>query len=434
FYIYYGQVRDQYVKYLERQLKENVSVWASASRNHHKPTALACIEHSVRALETRAIRASQAAQLYQRAMIKMVRSELQSWYITGYNACGFQIAAVRRNTQECRLADALFDRMQRQEEEEEDSASPDVANGLQQFVDKATQTTTTKDLVNGDDYQDYTLCQKIDLFQSRLAQQEEAQEREQQQREQQQQLEQLREQQQQQQEKLSQVAAQPAASPASSTEDAVAQELAKLFDDEPTDLNALFGIEIATSESTALLRDSARLMASPATPPTMRAHNASSNNCDLRQSRWPCELYAQRRRLNACLVQLLDADWRCEDALRYKFHMLFGEDSDDEFATQICSPSIDLVDEVLLASCILRIRPWIVRHLMRPLQEGLIANRFLFKKLAKLLANSIVQLNPYASERQVRLAVEQLFCQQPRGVQCAQDLETLPAVFVERFS
>lgn len=65
-------MREQYVKYLERQLKENVCVWASTSRNHHKPTAWACIEQSVKTLETRALRASQAAQLYQRAMVKMV--------------------------------------------------------------------------------------------------------------------------------------------------------------------------------------------------------------------------------------------------------------------------------------------------------------------------------------------------------------------------
>ncbi|XP_064550035.1 uncharacterized protein LOC135436381 [Drosophila montana] len=393
-------VREQYVRYLERQLQENVCVWAGASRNHHKPTAWACIAHSVKALESHAIKACQAAQLYQRAMVKM-------------------IAAVRRNTQECRLADALFNQMQQQQIVEDTTtakapkANPGIVHAPQQLVDKATQTTSVPNDEQNDNYTSYTLSQKIDLFQSQLAELE----------------------------CKKQLPAEfngneRPATPMSSTEDEVAQELAKLFDDEPTDLNAIFGLEIETTEGTDQLQKplataaQPKALPSPATPLTVPYSKSFS---DLRNSPWPCELYAQRRRLNACLVRLLDADWRCEDALRYKFHTLFGEDSDDEFATHITSPSIDLVDEVLLASCILRIRPWIVRHLMRPLQEGLIANRFLFKKVAKMLANNIVLINPYASERQVKQAVEHMFCIQPRGVQSALDLESLPPVFVERF-
>ncbi|KAH8312387.1 hypothetical protein KR044_010484, partial [Drosophila immigrans] len=397
----FSKVRDQYVRYLERQLEENVCVWASKSRNHHKPTAWACIDHSIKTLETRAIKACQAAQLYQRAMVKM-------------------IATVRRNTQECRLADALFEHMQRQQIDVEDA----TINSREQSMDKATQT-SMEAMPNGDNnddnYTSYTLCQKIDLFQSRLDEHE------------------TKEQQQQKQPQLKANGTKllSMTSPESSIEDTVSQELAKMFDDEPTDLNALFGIEI---EATSAIDELQPLKASPekliASPDfTLPPHCNSSNNqqVDLRHSRWPCELYAQRRRLNACLVRLLDADWRCESGLRLKFHMLFGEDSDDEFASEISSPSIDLVDEVLLASCILRIRPWIVHHLMRPLQEGLIANRFLFKKLAKMLANNIVLINPYSSERQVKQAVEQLFCIQSRGVQCELDLEFLPSVFVDRF-
>lgn len=119
--------------------------------------------------------------------------------------------------------------------------------------------------------------------------------------------------------------------------------------------------------------------------------------------------------------------------MRYKFHLIFGEDSDDEFANQLSSPSIDLVDEVLLASCLLRIRPWIVRHLMSPLEEGLIANRFLFKKLAKMLAHSIVMVNPYCSELEIKQAVEHLFCLRPRGIQSAYDLDNLPPLEVSKF-
>ncbi|EDW15799.1 uncharacterized protein LOC6574283 isoform X1 [Drosophila mojavensis] len=395
-------VRQQYVRYLERQLQENVCVWAGTSRNHHKPTAWACIDHSVKAMETHAIKACQAAQLYQRAMVKM-------------------IAAVRRNTRECRLADALFDEMQ-QRIQQIDENSPSTrasfananAKAKHQMVDKATQTTSMPNDERNDSYTSYTLCQKIDMFQSQLAEFEG--------KEHEQQLAEVNDN-------------EMPVTPTSSIEDVVGQELAKLFNDEPTDLSAVFGIAVEAMADGDDLKEPTtaaeqlKPLLSPVTPSTKPP---SKSTPDLRNSLWPCELYAQRRRLNACLVQLLDADWRCEDALRYKFHMLFGEDSDDEFATQISSPSIDLVDEVLLASCILRIRPWIVRYLMRPLQEGLIANRFLFKKLAKMLANNIVLANPYASERQVKQAVEYVFCIQPRGVQSALDLELMPPMLIER--
>lgn len=328
---------------------------------------------------------------------------------------------MRRNTQECRLADALFDQMQQQMQQlDENSPSTKAsyanANAKPRLVDESTQTTSMPNDERNDSYTSYTLCQKIDMFQSQLAELECE--------------EQLVQQ------KLVEVnVKEMLATPMSTTEDEVAQELAKLFDDEPTDLSAIFGIDVETMTDADALNESSaaagqlKPLISPVTPST---GPSSKSTPDLRNSLWPCELYAQRRRLNACLVHLLDADWRCEDTLRYKFHMLFGEDSDDEFATHITSPSIDLVDEVLLASCILRIRPWIVRHLMRPLQEGLIANRFLFKKLAKMLANNIVLINPYASDRQVKQAVEYVFCIQPRGIQNALDLELMPPMFIER--
>lgn len=231
-------------------------------------------------------------------------------------------------------------------------------------------------------------------------------------------------------------------SPIYETEDAVAQELAMLFGDEHTDLNEIFGIESSTvtddPQISAILEEieNAELPNPRKTedPPSPTASEPQlSQELDLRQSRWPCELYVQRMRLNACMIRALEADWRCEDRLRHKFHELFGEDSDDEFATQISSPSIDLADEVLLASCVFRIRPWIVRHLMSPLEEGLIANRFLFKKLAKLLAHSIVMVNPYCSDTQIKQAVEHLFCLRPRGIQSAYDLDNLPPLDVQKF-
>ncbi|ALC47113.1 CG11983 [Drosophila busckii] len=389
-------VREHYMRYLERQLQENVCAWAASSRNHHKPTAWACITLSVKTLESRALKACQAALLYQRAMIKM-------------------IAAVRRNTQECRLADSLFKNMQQEQslgQDEETLQKLDNSRSTKQFVDKATQ--TLQDITNNDSYASYTLGEKMDLFQRKFLTHESQKE-----------------------EPPIEVNGE-ARTPILSTEDTVAQELAKLFDDEPTDLNAIFGIEVqATATGATQLPYSeprpADVKAAQASPTTPQPASHRKTHIDLRSSRWPCELYAQRRLLSACLVRLLDADWRCEHSLRYKFNLLFGEDSDDEFSTQISSPSIDLVDEVLLASCILRIRPWIVRHLMPPLQEGLIGNRFLFKKLAKTLAHNIVLINPYASEQHVKLAIEHMFCMLPRGVQSALDLDMMPGLVVDRF-
>lgn len=113
---------------------------------------------------------------------------------------------------------------------------------------------------------------------------------------------------------------------------------------------------------------------------------------DLSKSLWPCELYRQKRKLSHCLSCLVDEDYRWLDVFKWQFEFLFGEDSDDEFAH--CSPTIEL-DEVLIGSCVRRITPWIVRHLMPPMRDGLISNRFLFKKLAKQLSRAIILVNQY---------------------------------------
>ncbi|KAH8326231.1 hypothetical protein KR067_003843, partial [Drosophila pandora] len=408
-------VRKQYVLYLERQLQENVKAWAAKSRNHHKPTALAWIPQSVIQLEDRALKACMAAQVYQRAMVKM-------------------IAVVRKNTQECRLANIIFDQIQSQ-------TSPvkgvDTSIKRHQLEDKTTQTVWNESY-NGylsqterDEFGSHELQRKIDLFQASLEESET------------------------QTESLCKICRcktlipetnhmDTQGSPDCETEDEVAQELATLFGDDRIDLNDIFGIEptAATDDPqiSAILEEIEKAdlpcpKKTEETPsPTLPSLSpALEREQDLRKSRWPCELYAQRRRLNACLIRSLEADWRCEDRLKDMFRDLFGEDSDDDFATQISSPSIDMLDEVLLASCTRRICPWIVCQLMGPLQDGLIANRFLFKKLAKLLANSIVMINPYCSEQQIKKAVESLFCMRPGGIQSAYDLSNLPPLDVEKF-
>ncbi|XP_067634647.1 uncharacterized protein [Eurosta solidaginis] len=145
-------------------------------------------------------------------------------------------------------------------------------------------------------------------------------------------------------------------------------------------------------------------------------------SADLKHSLWPCELYMQRRRLTASLNRLIEEDFRWHDIIKWKFYTLFGEDSDDEFAT--CSPSIEL-DEILINSCIRRISPWIVKHLMKPMRDGLIANRFLFKKLAKRLAHAIIMENQYPDERLIKCAVEEYFCLH-QAVLSLEDMTEMP--------
>lgn len=117
--------------------------------------------------------------------------------------------------------------------------------------------------------------------------------------------------------------------------------------------------------------------------------------CDLRQSLWPCELHMWKQRLRETLSQLADANIRHHDQLRERFLLLFGEDSEDEFAPY--SPSLEL-DQVLISSCMKRVAPIIVKYLMHPMNEGLIANRYLFKRLAKKFAFNIVMCDQYAGK------------------------------------
>uniref|UniRef100_A0A182NSM7 Uncharacterized protein n=1 Tax=Anopheles dirus TaxID=7168 RepID=A0A182NSM7_9DIPT len=131
---------------------------------------------------------------------------------------------------------------------------------------------------------------------------------------------------------------------------------------------------------------------------------------DLRCSMWPCELHMQRMRLRNVLVQLAEGNYRrYEWLVQTKFVTLFGVDDGEEQDLGPYSPSIEL-NEVLVSSCRQRIAQWVVKALMRPLNEGLIANRFLFKKLAKRLADGIIYLNQYPDQKFIRNYINDYFC------------------------
>lgn len=198
--------------------------------------------------------------------------------------------------------------------------------------------------------------------------------------------------------------------------DRVDLDLARLFGEEKTDIEEIFGfdpneeleysqacgtmneteppnaIDVISSSHTAVENNSDHLR-SERLPEQQSAQNIDLfRPIDLSKSIWPCELFMQKRKLSESLARLIEEDLRWHEVMKWKFSELFGDDSDDEFSA--CSPSIEL-NEILIGSCIRRISPWVVHYLMNPMRDGLIGNRFLFKKLAKNLAHSIIMENQY---------------------------------------
>uniref|UniRef100_A0A182P0C3 Uncharacterized protein n=1 Tax=Anopheles epiroticus TaxID=199890 RepID=A0A182P0C3_9DIPT len=135
-----------------------------------------------------------------------------------------------------------------------------------------------------------------------------------------------------------------------------------------------------------------------------------SEPADLRCSMWPCELHMQRMKLRTLLVKLAEDNYRrYEQLVQTQFVTLFGEDDGEEQDLGPYSPSIEL-NEVLVSSCRQRIAKWVVQSLMRPLNDGLIGNRFLFKKLAKRMADGIIHLNQYPDKKFIRNYIDDYFC------------------------
>lgn len=137
----------------------------------------------------------------------------------------------------------------------------------------------------------------------------------------------------------------------------------------------------------------------------------------LKQSIWPCELHHQRTKLRSVMSDIAERNYRHFEKVKQKFDELF-DDNDDELSCY--SPSIEL-DEILIRSCSHRISKWVVKALMRPLKDGLIENRCLFKKLARRLAEGIILMDQYPSERFVKDYIEDYFCHK-RVIQTIEDI------------
>lgn len=131
----------------------------------------------------------------------------------------------------------------------------------------------------------------------------------------------------------------------------------------------------------------------PSTPLVIQTYDYTE---ELTNSIWPCEYHRQRLKLQRVLENISEKGWRHSEKVKRRFLLLFGEDDDDDFGPY--SPSLAMND-VLMASCKKRIAPWIVKALMAPMRNGQIANRVLFKKIAKRIAESVLVETQHPGKR-----------------------------------
>ncbi|XP_065084907.1 uncharacterized protein LOC135715607 [Ochlerotatus camptorhynchus] len=137
--------------------------------------------------------------------------------------------------------------------------------------------------------------------------------------------------------------------------------------------------------------------------------SSEEKKADLKKSLWPCELHMQKTKLRELLSNIADMNYLRYERIRARFVIFFGEYEEEEDELGPYSPSIEL-NEILVSSCRQRIAKWVVQALMKPLNDGLIANRFLFKRLAKHVADNIIYLNQYPDQRFIKNYVVDYFC------------------------
>lgn len=197
----------------------------------------------------------------------------------------------------------------------------------------------------------------------------------------------------------------------STIDDDIECELEKLFGTEEDDdeFAKIFGISVEKKADKIPVEE--KVLSQPAVTNTSNHINTGNakelKRRKLKDSIWPCELHMQRLRYRNVMLEIADKGMRHHEKVRRRLLELFGEDSDDE---ELCcySPSIELND-IIMGSCKTRIAPWVVAALMPPLKEGRIASRYIFKKLAKSLAESILKENQYPDSGEIKLYVEYYF-------------------------
>lgn len=367
-------VRTQYLTFLKKLLNENLTKWLNEQDYDANSIPLENIEKCALLFEKRAVRASMIVELYRRHMLRI-------------------ITEIRRDTKHGKLVKNLQN-------------FTTVKCKSKQYDDKS------RDLeLNEMRFECFTLQEKIHHFQAILNEKEKKRNEEKEKRMQNGGY---------QKRKHSPINHNRSPfTPSSSNnrekeEDDIEKELEELFGQTNDPIEEIFGDE---SESTTKIEvilkeieqaelpcDNSKKHEKPEAVPNTESNN--NNFRSLHESLWPCECYIRRRKLRDILNRVADTGLRQHEMIRLRFMELFGEDSEDEFAPY--SPSLE-VDSVVISSCMKRIAPWIVKYLMGPLKDGMIGNRFLFKKLAKRLAYSIVMRDMYPDEETVRIAVADFF-------------------------
>ncbi|XP_075146399.1 uncharacterized protein LOC142220880 [Haematobia irritans] len=476
-------VRNHYLNYLEKQLMENFkSCYSGTEENERYKRS---IKHTAEILEDKAVEASKMAQRYQRAMVKI-------------------IATVRRSTQENRLITPLEKAIVNADLIRTHNKETQTEAGLLELEINKSKTNPLQDKIElhqpETEQHELTLDEKIELFHKRFQNgsiygpeyetneqkpmHTKSHDNRNKYAHKQHRRHHHRPYKEKRQRKSTEIAG---LSPASTiltpakflsetssakpksievaettmdnSNDSVALELAKMFSEEKTELDEIFGIDpnqepddpqickilkeieeaqinnepqsvsyskIVVSNDNTDNQNNVQITPNniPKLSPPISTSLQKSSCKDLSKSIWPCELFMQRRKLSESLARLIEEDLRWHDIMKWKFQQLFGEDSDDEFAP--CSPSIEM-DEILMGSCVQRISPWIVKHLMKPMKHGLIGNRFIFKKLAKHIARSIIMENQYPDESIIKECVENYFCLH-RAVMHLDDLQDVPSI------
>ncbi|XP_077298148.1 uncharacterized protein LOC143919624 [Arctopsyche grandis] len=146
----------------------------------------------------------------------------------------------------------------------------------------------------------------------------------------------------------------------------------------------------------------------------MQSKEELSNQNGFVYSRWPCELYYQKKILREKLDDLCEQSFRMHSRVRSRFIEIFGVESEDEQGLQSPDTSISFV-----RSCRQRIAPWIARHIKHYYSRGNIPSH-LFRPHNKYLAYKLLQINQFPSDYEVYLFIKEYFKHHSR-IKCQAD-------------
>lgn len=123
-------------------------------------------------------------------------------------------------------------------------------------------------------------------------------------------------------------------------------------------------------------------------------HDSASH----RGSWWSSELHTQRLLMQETYQKVAKKGKRHTVRLRRRMDDLFGVAAVDDSSDENCEESSDTstsIHPILMAGCLKRIAPWLVKHLMRPMQHDLIESRDSFINVARQIGQRVLELSQY---------------------------------------